>query len=295
MEWYLFIFSVLFFAAALGFMCIFRVSDVHIAQLFDLFRGRFSKKSDGRGYSIPLREPLLEGLHLKKPWQWIKEVSRETRTKPIKAREFPVMGGGSVKISGVIQYRPSTKALYRYFEVDEEGIEKGLDSELDQMVSQILGQYPMEEAITRKKEVNAELWGRLTGTIVNPDKPASERHERKLFGKAITYAEHSYGIEILKASIDVVEEASAELKTARHEKQKELYEKESQTTEFNHLRARMKELKQDFPGLDDNKVLEAIQIWQKQTKKEIREFQVTDLKALGEIVAGILAGIGGKK
>ena len=51
-------------------------------------------------------------------------------------------------------------------------------------------------------------------------------------------------------------------------------------------------MKGRFPNLKDELILEAIQIWQKQTTKNISEFKVPDLSALADILRNI--GIGGR-
>jgi regulator of protease activity HflC (stomatin/prohibitin superfamily) len=291
----LFLLSVLVFIGAIAYSCFYKVKDIHIGLVSDFFRGRFRKEKDAEGNLVPLYKPRLEGIHLKLPWQKIIQISRDVKTKEIKNKTFAV-ANGTVKISGVIQYRVSGQATYRYLEVDEEGITKGLDSELDQIISRYLGNIDIEDAIRRKGEITNELRQRLTGNILNPNSANSDLKKgpiiapitRKIWNdeREITYAEHCYGIEVLKASVDMVEPATDELKKARDDKQREKYEKESQTTEWNHYINRARALKKALPNIDDAKLWEAIQIWQKQVpvKKDVKEIKIDGLETIAKSV-----------
>jgi regulator of protease activity HflC (stomatin/prohibitin superfamily) len=301
--------SIIFLALAFFALSICNIDKVCLGLPYSIFSGRFKLvnlrlKFKKRGtneadeeFSTPLRRPYKEGLGLKWPWWKVESISREIRTLPITEKEYQLSGfkksekgesesvsvatGGTVLVSGVIQYRPSRNALYRFVEVDEEGINKGLGSELDQIIGHFLGEAEMEEAITRKKEASKELWERLTGKDITPvlgeEKNGHIEKRRKIFGVEITYAEHCYGIEVVKANIDSIQPTS-EIKKERDAKQKERYQKESEIIEWTHLRDRMKELRDQFPELSDEKIVEAVQVWKGQAQKKVNELRLDGLE-----------------
>jgi len=278
--------SIILFVVALLFTMIFKVQDVHLGLPSDFFRGRIIVGEGG--LSIPIREPYKEGLHLRKPWYSIKQISREVKTRTITRREYQVSEGGTVFLSGVIQYRASSIALYRYVEVDEQAIEDGLDSELDQIVSKLLADANIEKAVTRKTNVAEKLKERLCGTVLNPDREeGSSELTRKLFNKDITYVEHSYGIELVKVKIDTID-PSEELKKARDDMQKENYQKISETTEWNHLLEKAEVMKQKFPGISDELAIQAVQLWQKHSTKDVKQISVDGIKELVPAIVDLL-------
>ncbi len=270
----------IFLAIGIQIICmsVFKIGDVNLGLPSSWFSGRFSGK-DSNGNSIPLREPYREGFHFKFPWWSVKQIDRQVRTYPIVKQEYPVKGGGSVWVSGTIQYRPSFLTLYRYEEVSEEGIKSGLASELDKLIGVDLVTMDMEEAVVRRVELSDKLRESLTRENF------LSYGIRHLFGCVVTYAEHSYGIEILKAAIDTIEPVG-DLKKARDDKQKEKYQKESETTEWNHYLERMKSLKKEFPDLTDQQLLEAIQVWKGQATKDVKEFNVRGLEEVIEKIFG---------
>lgn len=266
------------FIAGLVYSVVFKVPDVYLGLPSSLFLGRIEREVDVDGFSLPIRKPYKEGFHFKKPWWTIAPISREVSTKVIEKRVYQVKEG-SVLVSGVIQYRPSSISLYRFEEVNAKAIDEGLDSELDQIVSKVLVESDVETAVTRKSELSEQLIDRLAGAIIYPGNTAKEKIRRSLFGKELSYAEHSYGIEILKASIDTVD-PSEDIKIARDAQAKESYEKISQTTEWNHLMGRMGDLQKKFPEISDEEALKAVQVWQGQAGKQIHEIKVSDLEKI---------------
>lgn len=286
MEIYFFYGCLVFFVCALISSTIFRVKDINYGLPSSVFKGRLSGKKDKNGFSIPIREPYKEGLHIKWPWWRVEERCREVKTKVIERKEYPTGDGGFVIISGIIQYRPSYSALYRYVEVQDKGIEEGLVSELDQVIGTELGTMTTDDALSKRKELSENLSGILRGSILNPRDVDVPDIERVLFGKKLSYSEHSYGIEVLKSNIDVIDVPES-LKEDRVKMTKEDYQKRSETTEWDHLLARMKSMKIDFPNLDDKLILEAVQVWQKQVNKDVKEFKINDLKS-------IIEGLGSK-
>lgn len=286
--------SILFFIVALATTIIFKIKDIHIGLPSSFFSGRISG-NDENGHSIPIRIPYKEGLRFKVPWWSIQELSREVKSKPIEKRPYPVGKGGTIVVSGIIQYRISSLTAYRYQEVDEEGIQNGLDSELDQVIRTTLTDEDVDSVITKATEISNTLWEKLTSLDVRTTEEkqlSSVIKERFIGGKKITYAEHSYGIEILKAKIDTIN-PDDNLKEARDNKQKELFEKQSQSIEFEHISEKAKQLKVDFPEMKDTEAWEAVQVWQKQVPKEIKTIRVEGTDSLTGILAGLIGG--GKK
>jgi regulator of protease activity HflC (stomatin/prohibitin superfamily) len=309
MEVIAWIISIIGFFAALAYACIFRIPDVFLGLPSDLFRGRISG-ADEEGFSIPICKPYAEGLHLKMPWWTITRISREVVTRKIPEKEFQVcgatcatsdtktggQGGGSVKVSGVIQYRVSKTVLYRFVEVDLDALHAGLDAEIDYVIGQQLGAVAdYETAVTMKPILSSAIYQRFNSLQVEKDDNGNPSgRNRTLFNRPITYAEHNYGIEILKASIDSII-LPTELNEARSNEQKEKYERESQTTEWNHLMEKVRMLKTELPNLDSKEILRAIQVWQKQYPFEAKEIKIDTPDALSSLVASITAILGGNK
>lgn len=291
MEAIILICSVLFFTVALASVTIIKIKDVHIGVPSSFFTGRI-RGVDENNYSIPIHTPYKEGMHIKYPWWSIQELSREIKSKPIEKRPFPVGKGGTIVVSGIIQYRISSLAAYRYLEVDEEGIQSGLDSELDQVIRTTLVDEDVDSVITKATEISNTLWEKLTSCDIRTTEEqnlSNDIKERFINGKRVSYAEHSYGIEVVKAKIDTINPDEG-LKEARDNKQKEVFEKESQTIEFVHLIEKMNMLKKELPNISDKEALEAIQVWQKQTPKEVKTIRVEGTDTLTGILAGILGG-----
>ena len=291
------------FLFLLGYTTIFRVKDVHIGVPSSIFTGRLKRKTDEDGCSVRIRRPYKEGLHIKRPWWTIKQESREVRTKPIEKRPFPVGEGGTVLISGVIQHRISNKAAYRYEEVDQAAIEEGLDSELEQIIRGTLEEKDVEGAIKKTRDISRALTERLMGFDIRTSEeiessPDSPPKERKLFGDKdgdrISHSEHSYGIEILKAKIDTIDPDES-IKAARDDKQKEKYESESQTTEWNHLLDRAAQLKESRPGMSDEKIWDAVQVWQKQSTKHVDKIEIEGIESFAKLLTSFIASRGGSK
>jgi len=270
-------------------LSVFKIQDIYLGLPSSIFMGRFKAKKDSNGNSIPIREPYAEGIHFKWPWWSIKQFSREIKTLPIERKAYPVGTSGTVYLTGTIQYRPSPTTLYRLEEVDEDGINTGLFSELDQIVADKLGTDALETAVTRKTDISKDLLEKLTGE--NISQSCNQQKTRTLFNRTVTYAEHSYGIQIVKATITEID-LPPDLKLARDDEQKERYQKRSQTTEWEHLIEKMEMMKKAFPDLKNELILEAMQIWQKQTTKNISEFKIPDLGSLADILKNM--GIGGK-
>ena len=138
----------------------------------------------------------------------------------------------------------------------------------------------MEDAVIRRVELSASLFDYLT----RPFK--KDGTERRIFGKTVSYSEHSYGIEILKATIDNIEPAG-DLKKSRENKQAEKYQRDAEKTEWDHYRSRMEELKNLFPNLSDKEILEAVFVWRGHATKEIKDF---NLKGISEALEKIFGG-----
>lgn len=299
LAFYIFLGSTVFFLLVLIKTTLLRVPDIHIGILSNLFTGRLLRQPDNNNFSIPICKPKKEGLCFKKPWESVTLVSTGTQTKIIKNREFPVKGG-SIFASGAIQYRISAFTAYRYLEVEAEAIDEGLDSELDQILRHSLVTMDVEQAVTESAAISTALDIRLRTVdlrtteeihAVNGCINDTNAKTRVLFGKQISYAEHSYGIEILKAKIDTLD-PDPKLKEARNKIQNELYQTQSQTQEFNHLLARMRDLKNELPELSDEKKAEFIQVWQKMSSKDIKKIEVEGADGLIGALSAFLTGLG---
>ena len=295
--------SVVIFFAALGYACIFRVPDVCLGLPSNLFKGRIDGV-DKDNFSMPICKPYIEGLHLKLPWWTITTISRKTLTREIAQREFQVcgtttapgstskgfQGGGSVKVSGVTQYRPSKTVLYRFVEVDADALYAGLDAEIDYVIGQELGKADTyEAAVTMKPILSQAIYSRFNSEYVDRDENGNPSgRTRTLYERKVTYAEHNYGIEILKASINSII-LPEELDKARSDEQKEIYERESQTTEWVHLMEKVRMLKAELPNLDEKDILRAVQVWRNQYPFEAKEIKIDTPDALSSLVASISA------
>ncbi|HBI17521.1 MAG TPA: hypothetical protein DDY52_05265 [Candidatus Moranbacteria bacterium] len=329
-SWIILTIVITFFLIALFRTIVFKVPDVYIGLPSDFFRGRIKRKKEegyemgdrskksGIYYSMPIKSPYSEGVNFKPPWWSVKILSRNTETRTIEPREFPVGKGGTVIVSGVIQYRISSRSAYRYEEVNKTAIEKGLDSEIEQIIRGTLVDEDVDSAIKKTFEISdslERLW-KSTDIRTREEKERSDElkvkktekgltaeedlelsqicnpRSRDLFGTPVTYAEQSYGIEVLKAKIERVDPIK-ELKDARDAKQTETYQKESQSTEFAHLLEKVTLLKATLPKISDAEAWEAIQVWQRQTTKDIKTIKVEGTDSLTGILAGLFAG--GKK
>jgi regulator of protease activity HflC (stomatin/prohibitin superfamily) len=251
-------------------LSIVRIPEVHLGLPSSIFTGRFKREKDQNDCSIPISQPLREGYHLVWPWWKITLINRETRTRKINEREYQVGGeGGTVKVTGVVQYRPSEVSLYRMVEVDEHAIELGLDAEIDEFLSVEIGRMEsFEDAITRTTKEGEGLSKKLFEKLTrSPDR------KQTCLGKDLDYSQHSYGVDILKATIDYVK-PNEELQQARDSRQKELYEKQFQTTEWTHLMEKVSQLRTILPDLDQKEALKAVQIWQRQYPYEFREMKI---------------------
>lgn len=308
-EWILF-FGLVVFTLALFNLIIFRVRDVFMALPSSVFTGRIKRFTDENDCSIPIRKPYKEGFHLKLPWWTVTFFSRKVKQLSINAQEYQIGSGGTVLISGLIQYRVSAVAAYRAAEIGEAEIKAGLSSEIDQIIIKRLGKIGtsgnesditddevvvntgIDEAIQTRGELERELLIKLNNKIVVIDSEKSQGEEiigfgRNLFGKDITYAEHAYGVEIFNAKIAKIDPTD-DIKTERDAIQKERYQTRSQKIELQHLRNRAKEVKADFPELTHKESMEVVQIALGQVDKNINEFQLKNLTKLSGIVSDIL-------
>ncbi len=261
----------------------FRVSNICVGLPWSIFSGRMKKnEKDAMGHSVPIHKPYTEGLNVKPPWWFVDEYSRELKTLPID-KNYQVKNSGTIIIKGTIQYRVSAIAAYRFAEVDEDGIKKGIISELDQIIGVFLLLGNIEKAIESREQISANLLKRFR------DPYRSEtRLTRKLFGKELEYSEHSYGIEILKANIDVVEPAE-DIRKERDKIKIEEYQREAEKIEMENRLSRMAEIKNAFPSLSDAQVLEAVQVWTKQATKNIQDIRISDMDSILKFVGEFFA------
>ena len=211
-------------------MSIFRIPLNHLGLPESIFKGRFKKThTDVNGiinYTL-IHKPYREGFHIKPFWWRIYILDQKVCTRAIERREYQT-STTSVFISGVVEWRYSYSALFRVPET-RDSIEAGLNALIDDLLSKEAAKLELEQCITRKGELNVALRKKLTQNT-NP--------AQKVGDIQLKESEAKYGIEILTVHISLVE-PSEEVKESRDERQREKYEKESQTTERSVLRSDM--------------------------------------------------------
>ena len=267
-------------------LCLIRVPNIHFGLPSNPFRGGRFAGQDADGNSLPIRQPYREGLHFKWPWWTVEMVNREVLTTKVEKKEYQTKEGGTVLVTTMIQWRASFGMLYRFVEVENSAIEAGLIAEIDQFIIERLVQEEIESALTMKGRLSSGLQQILSGTRLNPRDPQeSPTKTRRLFGRDVAYSEQSYGIEIVKVSVDI--QPTPDLKTARDLKQKEAYERDGQEVEWKHLRARAKEVADEFK-IPYKDAFDYVLIWQGKMTKGIQEFQIKDLEKIPEIIRAFL-------
>jgi hypothetical protein len=288
----LFALAFIAFIVSVLYGCIFRVPDVHIGLPSSLIGGRFKKKKDKKGNNIPIREPYSEGFHIKPPWISVLFVSTEYTLTHIE-KEFPVGAGGSVTVKALIQWRCSGRMAFRFVEVDNSAIDEGLKAELEQLVIEKTGNAAMsvEKVIQQAKNIAEKMKKVLCCKFLDPG--TNKQPTRSIFGNKakhrITFAEHSYGIDIRKVSVDIT--PSEEMRKARDDRAREKYEKESQGTEWDFYLEIAKKLKEQFPELSDREAWEAVQVSQGQTTKTVHDLQMKDLSRIMDKIPELITAI----
>ena len=192
---------------------IFRVPVNYLGLPESIFSGRFRK-----GTRELIHPPYREGLHIKPPWWRVQLINHQVFTRLIERREYQTKTS-SVFISGLVEWRYSERALFRVVET-EQSIEAGLDALIDDLLSKEAARVTTEECVTRKGDLNKKLRQKLQAQSDMEIEP----------GVFLSEAEKKYGIEILTVHISLVE-PPPELRKARNERQKELYEQSSQAIE----------------------------------------------------------------
>ncbi len=277
------------FWIAMAYSIIFKIPDIHLGLPSSIFSGRIKRSPDKDNFSVPIRKPYKEGLHIKLPWWTVKVVPRSVFTKVIEKREYPVKNG-SISVKGTVQYRPSSTTLYRFVEYSERDIDTAMDSEIENIIRCRLAGIDAEDCIAKVHIASKELWNRLAGHSIIPEEAEEieengkktghiKTNKRKLWGKEITYSEHSYGVETLKAKIDTID-PSDNLTEARDSQQKENYIKKQKEIQFKYILERARDLKKDFPNLSEEQILDAIQLWEKQSTKHTNKLEIKDMKTL---------------
>ena len=203
----------------IAFTIIFRVPINYLGLPESIFSGRFkAQEPTSSGWRELIHPPYREGLGFKFPWWKIILIPQCVFTRKIEKREYQTTTS-SVFISGLVEWRYSERALFRVVET-KNSIDAGLDALIDDFLSKEAGDVDAETCVTRKGELNIRLRNKLTAesNIILPN------------GDTLSESEKKYGIEILTVHISLVE-PPPELLEARNERQKEEYEKQSQTTE----------------------------------------------------------------
>lgn len=298
MNWY----DWILLAMVLGIfarLIIFKVLNVHIGVPSSLFTGRLKREKDPDGNSLPLAPAYSEGTHLKPPWWTVENLSRKMVTQLIERQSYQVGGKegtqGSVDISGIIQYRVSQRMAFRRLEAKEEDIKEGLDAEFDFLLGRELGnpKIKLEKVVTMKGRLSGFLFKQLRRLSSEGEQfPDDDFCGREIDGEPVVWSEQRFGIEILKVNVNRIE-PTGELKIARDQRQKEVYQRESETVEWQHILARAKELREQHPKLSDQEVLKEIQTWRGLANREI-----IDAPDFGSALLGIISKWGreeGKK
>lgn len=297
------------------YLSIFRIPEVYVAVGSSFFTGRIRKERDDAGFSIPIKKPYKEGLHYKPFWWTIQLFSRNVRQRVIDRQEYQIGSGGTVLVSGVVQYRVSDIATYRAAEIGEKEIETGLSSEADQLIIKKLGNIKADEpdivytqgdekkvktdtgidiAIKTRAELSEELEKYLRNEKLKVRKNGQEKEiKRELFGRVVHYAEQGYGVEVLTARIDKVDPTD-DLKKERDNIQKEKFQVRSEAVQLQHFLNRVKETLREFAAADKEisaeKAIEVVQVSMGLTKKDISEFQAGgNIEGLVRLVEGIIA------
>ncbi len=283
-----------------------RIPANHLGLPESIFSGRYKDEVDEVGGRIPIAKPLKEGLVIKPPYWKIHVISQEVMTRRFEGKKYQTKEsedttGLSVFASGMLQYRVSGRALFRVLEVDESAIIEGLDAEIDNVLADVIGKTPFDEVITLRDDLSkavkrrfCDIWeadkinasddDNKTDSNLSADKKETRRI---VFGEPLTNSEVSYGIEVLKVSIDELK-IPEEVEKERANRKKESLEEESQRIEWQHLMRRAEELKRVFPDVNEDVLLRAIQLWQKQIPSyDYREVKIDSKDSLSPIVAGI--------
>ena len=265
---------------------IFRVPKTYLGLADSLLSGRF-KGEDEHGNSIPITLPYKEGLHLKFPWWKIELYKRETLSRPFEPRKYQSGSlnnddeGTTVIVSGVMQYRLSDVALFRYAEVDESAIFSGLDAEIDNILAKSIAPLPFDKVVGMKAQLSEELTRHFNKPWTN-----AEGYERIVGGKRLTNSEVGYGIEVVKVNLNPIE-MPEDIENERNKRKIENIQRQYQSTEWAHIQNMMSQMKKTFPEIKDGDLLEAVQIWQGQytdRKHDSQRIKIDGIQELASII-----------
>lgn len=310
-AWFSSVGILVFFGISL-WMSFFRVKDVFVASPSSFFTGRLRRTLDENQFSIPIHKPYREGLHYKPFWWIVEPFKRDVKQLVIDRQEYQIGSGGTILVSGIVQYRVSDIATYRAAEIGEDQVKAGLGSEVDQFIIKELGNiesnmsdidkdgkvdvdtgidYAIQTRAQLSKKMETFFKSTILGDKKDPndealedvDSETRELIERELFGRCITYTEQGYGVEVLTARIDKVDPV-ASIKKERDRIQEERYQTRSETIQVNHFLNRVKEVHDKFGEMDEEispeKAVEIVQLSMKLTTKEIKELQVSGVEGL---------------
>jgi len=293
--------SLLIFLFAILYISFFKVQNVEVASPSSLFTGRLHIKPDEYGFSVPISKPYREGLHYKPFWWRIDRFSRKVKQLKLDKQEYQIGSGGTILVSGLVQYRISDIATYRAAEIGEEEVKSGLSSEVDQFIIKKLGVMDAEakdidsqgavdidtgldEAIQTRAYLSDELEQRLKCKNLTVNE---KQIRRILFGREVSYAEQGYGAEVLTARIDKVDPADS-IRKERDRIQEERYQVRSERIQLQHFLNRVNETMESFEkkgnSISPEKAIEIVQLSMKLTSKDIKEFQLGGAEGLLQFV-----------
>ncbi len=277
---------------------VFRVPAAYVAVVESLITGRFLPDSENEcGCSVPIRESVEEGLHLKWPWHKRHLFSREIRSLLIEDQRYDIKRG-AVVLSGVVQYTISLITTYRVLAISKEDIERGMSAVIDQVLVSMLIQASLEEALQLKSNLREGILeafnkqAEVEVEVKEIEEGGSVRIRKKiiprtLFGKPVSVAEHRYAIQITDINIDQIDPVP-ELQAARSAVQVEelkIAQAEEKMKRFSKI---TKELREILPHLSDEQIGEKLELIEGLSTKVKNLYGFSDLKETGTVVAGLV-------
>lgn len=285
---------------------IIRIPAVKIGVLESLISGLFLPEEYNEcGCSVPIRESLGGGIHLKRPWHVVHLFGSEINTLIIEAERYDIRKG-AVIVSGIVQWRVSSLCAYRALAISRDGIEKGMSAIIDQvLVTKLIG-VELEEALKLKNDLRESIEKAFNDpAMVDKEdnkihtkeqiKAIAENKERNekilepriLRNKIVSIAEHRYGITITDVNIDKIDPIE-ELQDARSNIQVEELKKLATAMKMERFGEMTSSLKSMFPNMSDEQIGEKLEIIEGLLKKQKNLFGISDLPEIIKLVRAAL-------
>ncbi len=283
-DWILMIIICTFYVLLLR-MCIFKVEKVYVALLESYLIGRFLPELDEYDCQQPICKPKPEGLRIKWPWWTYETFKLDNQTLVIKLQEYPIRDG-TVGLEGLITGRTTKESTTRAAEMTLEESQKRLLAKADQIIRDKLIVIDLEAALKMKGTITSAIFREMIKPIKVPDpKNPGKKVPRKLWGKPVPYAEDHYALEVFEVVINNIVPVEA-IEKLRNEIQGE----EFKSKQLEIYLARDKMIKNTYPNMPFDDRLKALQVWSKQTTRDIKTFEVADIAALVEIAEQMFFG-----